>query len=342
MSDPELDERHARGVTENRPIPNAPAQQEIQPDLSTSVFSYGSEVRCSEQGQESSLRSLSTSFVPSPKVRARNDIDLKNHTCTPENAKSYTHAISTSPNSKPTVDQSPGEADARDAQKMSGDEKKLTIPTQEVDPDTSFVVVTGKLISEREFSNGCLSGYVNLFTEDESSLSTTNSEDTLSSGACSTNAVVEDKAEIHRDPITDYIGEDDGLPFNMDDINEGAPSSINVQNGDQAIQSTEPAGLFTGSLPLSFGNMNDSNVRPALTPSNVTANHARDNTQQSGSDSSATPTPAQRSPSTSNASETSTASSHSSVPSHTEGMHRINNAFPYFYKFYCTICRYPS
>lgn len=328
MSDSELDEKHARGQTESRPIPNAPAQQETQPDLSTSVFSYGSEVRYSEQGQESSLslRSQSTSFVPSPEMRAREEIDSENHSRTPEDAKSYNYTPAAQsispPNSKPTVDRSSGESDARvrDAQRLSGE--KLIIPTQVVDPDTSFVVVTNKCISEREFSNGNSSGYVNLFTEDESSLSTTNSEDTQSSDseACSTNVMVEDKAEIHRDinpPTTDNIGEDDGLPFHMDDINEGAPSSINAQDRDQSTQSTVPTGLFTGSLLLSFGN--DSNIRPARTPSNVTSNRENTQYQQNGSENSATPTPTQRSPSTSSASETSTASSHSN---NTEGMYR--------------------
>ena len=316
MSDPELNEKPERGLTESCPIPNASAQ-ETQPDLSASVFSHGSEVRRTEEGQESSL--CSVSFVPSPKVRASKDTDLKNHNCAPENAKSYTTAASVS---KPI--QSLGESDLRDAQKLPSDEKKLTIPSQEVDPDTSFVVVTSKLILEREYSNGkLLSGFVNLLTEDESSLSTANSEaDTLSSETCSNNTVIEDNAEIHRDPTTDNIGEDDGLPFHMDDINEGAPSII--EDGDQV--KCKPAGHFTGSLTLSFGN--DSNTRPLLSTHNVTANY----TQQNDS---ATPTPTQRSPSTSNASETSTASSHSSVQTHqnhTEGMHRINNAFPYLVK----------
>ena len=312
MSDPELDGKHARGQTESCPIPNAPAQQETQSDVSTSVFSYGNEVRCSEQGQESSssLPSQSKSFVPSPELRARKDIDSEYQSRTPEDAKSYTPAAQSMlpPNSKPTV----GESDVR--------EKVTIIPTQVVDPDTNFVIVTNKFISEREYSNENSSGYVNLLTEDESSLSTTNSEDTQSSEACSTNTVVQDKAEIHRDinpPTTDNIGEDDGLPFHMDDIDEAAPNSINAQDRDQSIQSTGP---FT--LPLSFGN--DSNIRPAHIPSNGTSNHENTQCQQNGSENSAAPpTPTQRSPSTSNASETSTASSHSSASNNTEGMYRL-------------------
>ena len=313
----ELDEKHTRGQTDSRPIPNAPAQQETQSDLSTSVFSYGNEVRCSEQGQESSLSlpSQSKPVVPSPELRARKDIDSENQSRTPEDAKSYTPAAQSMlpPNSKPTV----GESDVC--------EKVTIIPTQVVDPDTSFVIVTNKFISEREYSNENSSGYVNLLTEDESSLSTTNSEDTQSSEACSTNTGVEDKAEIHRDinpPTTDNIGEDDGLPFHMDDIDEAAPSSINAQDRDQSIQST---GLFTGSLPLSFGN--DSNIRPAHVPSNITSNRENTQCQQNASENSATPTPTQRSPSTSSASETSTASSHSN---NTEGiLYRIINMSMY-------------
>lgn len=324
----ELDEKHTRGQTESCPIPNAPAQQETQPDLSTSVFSYGNEVRCSEQGQESSLSlpSPSKSFVSSPEMRARKEIDSENQSRTPEDAKSYTPAAQSilPPNSKPTV----GESDVR--------EKVTTIPTQVVDPETSFVIVTNKFISEREYSNENSSGYVNLLTEDESSLSTTNSEDTQSSEACSTNTVVEDKAEIHRDPpTTDNIGEDDGLPFHMDDIDEAAPSSINAQDRDRFIQST-------GSLPLSFGN--DSNIRPAHVPSNGTSNRENTQCQQNGSENSAPPTPTQRSPSTSNASETSTASSHSSASNNTEGMYRLltmHSLIYYFYKFSNALCRYP-
>ena len=333
MSDPELKENPERAGC---PIPNASAQQETRSGLSgTSVLSHGSELLCSEryqiQSPTSSVRSKS--YVPSPELRARMDTGAgsENHD-RPENAKSY--PIAATP---PTPSDSPGDLNLRNAQ-SSSKEEQLTEPVQEEDPGSSFVwVPNGDLIpivAQREYSSGNLSGFINLLTEDESSLSTANSEDTLSSGACSNNTMVEDKAEIHRDPTTDNIGEDDGLPFHMDDINEGAP--IIMEDGDQV--KCKPAGLFTSSLALSFSS--DSNTRPALSIRNITANH----TQQKGSGKSATPTPTQRSPSTSNASETSTTSSHSSVPTyqnHTEGMQRINNTFPYLVKsFYHLILLY--
>ena len=225
------------------------------------------------------------------------------------------------------------------SEQSTSNEEQLTEAAQEEDPGASFVLVpNGNLIpivAQREYSSGELSGFVNLLTEDESSLSTAKSESTQSSGACtcSDNTANEDKAaEIHRDPTTDSIGEDDALPFLMDDINEGAPTGI--QDGDQL--ECKPIGLFTGSLPLKFGN--DSNIRPALTTCNVVSesNHM----QQNGSENSATPTPTQRSPSTSNASETSSAltSSQSSAPNHIlEGMHRIDNAFPFLVTNYYSI-----
>ena len=318
MSDPELKENPERAGC---PIPNASEQQETRSGLSgISVLSHGSEL-CPElyqiQSPISSVRSKS--YVPSPELRARVDAGSENHD-RPENAKSY--PIAATP---PTPSDSPDDLNLRNAQ-SSSDEEQLTEPVQEEDPDSSFVWVPNgdllPIVAQREYSSGNLSGFINLLTEDESSLSTANSEDTLSSGACSNNTMVEDKAEIHRDPTADNIREDDGLPFHMDDINEGAPNT--TENGDQV--KCKPAGFFTSSLALSFGS--DSNTRPAPSTCNITANH----TQQNRSENSATPTPTQRSPSTSNASETSTTSSHSSVPTHqnhSESMHKINNAFPY-------------
>ena len=332
MSDPEINENPERGLTESCPIPIASAQQETQSGLGTSVFqSHGSEHLRPELYQiQSSMSSVrAKSYVPSPELRARMDPDSENHD-RPENAKSYPVAA-TPP--KPT--DSPDDMDLRNAQ-SSNDGEQITKPVQEEDPGSSFVwVPNGDLIpivAQREYSSGNLSGFVNLLTEDESSLSTANSEDTLS---CNDNTTIEDKAEIHRDPTADNIGEDDGLPFHMDDINEGAPS--NTEDGDQV--KCKPSGLFTGSLPLSFDN--DSNIRPTLTTC-ITSN------TQNGSEKSAPPTPTQRSPSTSNASETSTASSHSSVPAHQnhkEGTHRTNNVLIFHgltINYYIVLYRYQS
>lgn len=327
MSDLELNKPPERGLTESCPIPNTSAQQETQSGLGTSVLSHGSELLCSEryqiQSPNSSARSMS--YVPSPKLRARMDTDLENR---PENAKSYPIAVT-----QPRPSDSPEDIDLQNAQ-SSSDDKQLTKPVQEEEPDSSFVwIPNGNLIpiiAQRECSiSGILSGFVNLLTEDESSLSTANSEDTLSLGAYSDNAMIEDKAEIHRDPTTDNNhGEDDGLPFHMDDINEGAPSITEDVK-------CKPSGPFTGSLPLSFGE--DSNIRPTLTMY-VTSNI------QNGSEKSVPPTPTQRSPSTSNASETGTASSHSAHQDHTEGSYSQNKIIyvSLFSCCYCTICRYQS
>ena len=316
MSDPELNERPAHGLTESCPIPNASAQQETQPDLGTSVLSHGSELVCPERYQSpfSSVRSKSYNVMPSPELQQRvGPIDDR-----PENAKSHPPPIAAP--SPPTPNDSPDDLNLPSEQSTSNEEQ-LTEVAQEEDPGASFVLVPNgnlmPIVAQREYysSPGELSGFVNLLIEEESSVSTAKREGTQSSGAytCSDNTANEDKAEIHRDPSTDNIGEDDGLPFQMDDVNECAPTTL--QDGDQVEY--KPTGLFTGSLPLSFGN--DSNIRPALTTCNVASesNHM----QQNGSENSATPTPTQRSPSTSNASEMSTASisSQSSVLNRTEG-----------------------
>ena len=289
-----------RGITPRCPIPDAAAQQATQSDFGKSVLAVNeSGSLCHELYQSPTSSTRSRSYLPSHDSHtSTGDEEDRN-----EDAKSYPTTVT------PPQTCSPEDSGKDDAQ-ISSSVEELTVPVQPADPDASFVIVPTVMSTVREYAcEGLLSGYWNILTEDESSDSTTKTM--LSPTILDDNIATKDETQVNNidSTLIDHAGDDDGLTFPMDDVDEDATQ--NSEDEDQVKY--KPSGTFTTLPPF----VTESGVRPihAVSP----------NTNESEKCGRNTPTPTSRSSSGSNASESSTSSTQSvrAVQSQSTGMHTI-------------------
>lgn len=248
------DSRNARGITPNCPIPDRLSQQETQSECGKSVLAVSQmshDPLCPElySSLSSSVRSRQSHYTTH--TRPINDEEHPN-----ENAKNYPTAVTPQSSTNSSNTETEKDNHLSSGVDQSG-EASLKPPTEETDPDTSFVFVPTAMPKVEDYvheidGKSVFSGYYNLVIEDEVPVPKVK--------VAHPSSVTTTKNGQHNDEkcVSPTNGDDqDDLPFEMDDINEGSSDS----NHDH-ITGDVPSALDKFPESLSSGKSGESDEKP--------------------------------------------------------------------------------